>query len=365
MARKKKHEEHENLERWLVSYADFITLLFAFFVVMYSLSAINEGKFRVLAESLAAAFRALPRSHEPIQLGKPLKRELVENQAAAPPLSAPIVQAVQLPGLTPLAHAAPSPSAGPGEGRGAQAMRELARRLEQALAPLIEKRLIIVRRTQYWLEVEIKTNILFPSGSAELEPAVLPVLKQIAAILRDYPNPVRVEGFTDNVPIQTPIFPSNWELSAARATRVVRLFAEEGVDPARLAAVGHGEFKPVAPNDTEEGRARNRKVVIVVLSEDASRLLNSESQQAGAGGGDDAVSPRASEGPTGAGGGGTATEARAPPLALQESAQDRFSPATLTGADRSVPPPAGASLTPSAHRSRAVPAGAAKEGRSP
>lgn len=277
MARKKKHEEHENLERWLVSYADFITLLFAFFVVMYSLSAINEGKFRVLAESLAAAFRSVPRSHEPIQLGKPHKPEVIEGASAAPPPSAPIIETVRLP-PPPLTRPTTAPDL-PGAEPEARTMGEIASRLEQALAPLIEEDLIVVRRTQFWLEVEIKTNILFPSGSAELEPPVVPVLKNIAAILRDYPNPVRVEGFTDDVPIHTPIYPSNWELSAARAARVVRLFAGEGVGPERLAAVGHGEFKPTAPNDTEEGRSRNRKVVIVVLSDEATRFMHHPSSR--------------------------------------------------------------------------------------
>lgn len=268
MARKKKHEEHENLERWLVSYADFITLLFAFFVVMYSLSAINEGKFRILAESLAAAFRALPRSHEPIQIGKPLKGEQVDTAKIASAVT-PLPQVVALPPRPLVTLAASSDPQGAAAMR---AMREMAARLERALAPLIERKLIVLRRSQFWLEVEINTSILFPSGSAELEPAVVPVLKDIAAILHDYPNPLRVEGFTDNVPIQTPIYPSNWELSAARAARVVRLFAAEGITPARMTAVGHGEYKPVAPNDTEDGRRRNRKVVIVVLSEETARF---------------------------------------------------------------------------------------------
>ncbi len=289
MARKKKHEEHENLERWLVSYADFITLLFAFFVVMYSLSAINEGKFRVLAESLAAAFRSLPRSHEPIQLGQ-VTRSVPENATQAPP-ALPITQVVNLP-LPPLPAPRPPPGAAAAAAvEGARAMQEMAARLEQTLAPLIEKKLIVVRRSQFWLEVEIKTNILFPSGSAELVPAIVPVLENIAVILRDYPNPVRVEGFTDNVPINTPAYPSNWELSAARAARVVRLFAAEGVTPLRLAAVGHGEYKPVAPNDNEDGRSRNRRVVIVVMTEEASRIASPESRVASG------EKPRESPGP--------------------------------------------------------------------
>jgi hypothetical protein len=108
--------------------------------------------------------------------------------------------------------------------------------------------------------------VLFPSGSDRLEIEAIPVLKKIAAVLSGYNNPLRIEGFTDDVPINTPVFPSNWELSTARATSVVHLLQEEGIAAGRMAAVGHGEFKPVMPNDTAEGRRENRRVVLVVLS---------------------------------------------------------------------------------------------------
>lgn len=273
MARKKKHEEHENHERWLVSYADFITLLFAFFVVMYSISAINEGKYRVLSEALEAAFRSNPKSMEPVEMGKPAKPDVLENRAMgrAQSVARSVTNPVALPLKTPISN--------PRQGRSAEetnaahagkAMKEIAEQVEKAMAPLIEKGLIQVRRFRFWLEVEIKTNILFPSGKAELQPAALPVLRSLAAILGKYPNPVHVEGFTDNVPIKTAQFPSNWELSVARATSVVHLLSREGLNPGRMAAVGYGEWKPVAPNDTEEGRAKNRKVVLVVLADENS-----------------------------------------------------------------------------------------------
>jgi chemotaxis protein MotB len=292
MARKQKHEEHENHERWLISYADFITLLFAFFVVMYSVSAINEGKFRVLSEALVAAFRSSPKSMEPIQVGKISKSPYAESQetrhnpSVVPPVNLPL----------PLPAAGPDPQRQRGQRateqhvaeqeQQAQAMQQIAEEIERAVAGLIDKNLITVRREQSWLEVEIKTSILFPSGSARLEPQALPTLREIAAILGRFPNPIRVEGFTDNRPINTLAFPSNWELSAGRAASVVHLFTGHGIAPTRMAAVGFGEHRPVASNATEDGRNRNRRVVLVVLAgKDGERSLDlrlSESAPPGA-----------------------------------------------------------------------------------
>lgn len=281
MARKKKHEEHENHERWLISYADFITLLFAFFVVMYSLSAINEGKFRVLSEALSAAFRSTPKSMEPIQFGRPSKPDMVENRELnrSASVAVPTERVVALPNK-PFFSKEREGHDGTGEGKSGaagdaagEAMREIARQMEEAFAPLIRSDLVAVRRFRYWVEVEIKSHILFPSGQAEFEPHAIPVLKQIAVILRGYPNPIHIEGYTDNVPIKTALFPSNWELSSARATSVVHLFARAGIQSERMAAVGYGEFKPSAPNDTDEGRTKNRRVVLVILAtEDTKRL---------------------------------------------------------------------------------------------
>lgn len=263
MARRQKHEEHENHERWLISYADFITLLFAFFVVMYSVSALNEGKFKTLSEALVAAFRSSPKSMEPVQIGRLSKSPSADTQDTRRTPS--VVPPVSLPLPLPAAGAEPKREARESRER-ERAMQQIAEEIEQAVAPLIDKHLIIVRRDELWLEVEIKTSILFPSGSARLEPQAVPVLKEIAAILGRFTNPLRVEGFTDNRPISTLAFPSNWELSAGRAASVVHLFMNSGVAPARMAAVGFGEHRPVAENSSEEGRNRNRRVVLVVLA---------------------------------------------------------------------------------------------------
>jgi chemotaxis protein MotB len=263
MARRRKHEEHENHERWLISYADFITLLFAFFVVMYSISSVNEGKYRVLSDALMSAFRQAPKSMEPIQIGRQTKSEVAPN-----------MNFVQRPNVldTPAIAVHPPDQ---GEQRGADGehlMRQIADRLTHALGDLVDQGLISVRHNELWLEVEIKDSVLFPSGSAALQPGALPVLHAVARVLKDFPNSVRVEGFTDDMPINTLLYPSNWELSTGRASSVVRLLAREGIAPVRMSALGYAEFRPVAGNDTAEGRARNRRVVLVVLADD--RLAN-------------------------------------------------------------------------------------------
>jgi chemotaxis protein MotB len=277
MARKKKHEEHENHERWLVSYADFITLLFAFFVVMYSLSSVNEGKYRVLSESLVAAFRSPSKSLDPVQFGNPMQSPPVPNtreqNTPAPPQPgiAPPVQ-LPLPSREQLARAAAEAQAKL-EAQRAQVIEKMAEEIEKALAPLIDKDLVAVRHTRFWMEVEIKTSILFPSGSAQLTTASIATLQKVAEILDRYPNPIHVEGFTDNQPIRTLAFPSNWELSAARAANVVHLFSRAGLDPARMAAIGYGEHQPLADNRTPEGRNANRRVVLVVLADPNARRM--------------------------------------------------------------------------------------------
>lgn len=263
MARKPRHEEHENHERWLISYADFITLLFAFFVVMYSISSVNEGKYRVLSDALLSAFRQPPKSVEPIQIGRQAKSEV-----------RPSVNFVQRPNVldTPAIAVHPPDQ---GERRGADSehlMGRIADELSRALGRLMEQGLISVRYNDLWLEVEIRDSVLFPSGSAVLQPDAVPVLRSVAEVLRDFSNSIRVEGFTDDRPINTLLYPSNWELSTGRAASVVRLLAREGIAPQRLSAQGHAEFRPVTGNDTAEGRARNRRVVLVVLADE--RLAN-------------------------------------------------------------------------------------------
>ncbi|MEK6748906.1 MAG: flagellar motor protein MotD [Pseudomonadota bacterium] len=253
MSKKKKHEEHENLERWLVSYADFITLLFAFFVVLYAMSSVNEGKYKDLSDSMIAAFQTEPRSLKVVQVGD-IKRPKESNMLDQ------------------------NPSAGVADARlDVQAdansrlnLKQMANEIEAAMAGLIDKDLVKVRNENNWLEVEMNTSILFDSGSAILAPRAQPVLREMAAILRRFPNPINVEGFTDSQPIHTDLFRSNWDLSAARSASVVHIFMENGVEPRRMAAIGYGEFRPTGDNATETGRVKNRRVVLAILAQDLS-----------------------------------------------------------------------------------------------
>jgi chemotaxis protein MotB len=294
MARKKKHEEHENHERWLISYADFITLLFAFFVVMYSVSSVNEGKYRVLSDALVAAFRSSSRSMEPIQVGELSKSskqpgliKALVDQGGSPheydrKSISPFKQEKLFGGSKGESYP-PDTGENAAKRAGREAIDKMANELEKSMSKLIQQDLIAVRRNNLWVEVEIKTSILFPSGSAMLQKDALPVLREIARILKNFPNPIRVEGFTDSVPINTVAFPSNWELSAGRAATVVHLFTKEGVEPQRMAAIGFGEYRPVADNSTPEGRNKNRRVVILILeSANAEKVLNDAGDAPGA-----------------------------------------------------------------------------------
>jgi chemotaxis protein MotB len=230
MARKKKHEEHENLERWLVSYADFITLLFAFFVVMYSVSAVNEGKFRAMSSSMTAAFN--PSSY------------VATNVQIGPRLSAPESISSQV-----------------------EAMAGLKRSVKN----LEKKGNVRVFQDGRGIVVRMVDILLFDSGRADLLPDAVTALDEIAEILKTMPYAIRVEGHTDNVPIHTPVYPSNWELSSARAIQIVKRFIEDGLSPMDLEAVGYGEFRPIVAEGSPEDLAQNRRVDIVVLKKVSSK----------------------------------------------------------------------------------------------
>jgi len=271
MARKKHHEEHANHEAWAIPYGDLITLLLAFFVVMYSMSSVNEGKYRILSDSLVAAFRGSPRTPTPIQIGEHPAGQSGETRMSGVRPTTFIKMRDQLPGAGIFKGSPDAPSADKHAGEAAAgkqasgALIRMAQDVENALKALIERKLVTVRQEKLWLEVEIRTDILFASGEASVNPAAVPVLKSLADILKPFPNPIRVEGHTDNRPIRTALYPSNWELSAARAATVVHLFTSQGVDPQRLEIIGLGAEHPIASNDTPEGRNTNRRVRIVVL----------------------------------------------------------------------------------------------------
>jgi len=270
MARRKRVEGHVNHERWLVSYADFITLLFAFFVVMYSVSTINEDKYRVLSDSMVSAFQTPVSSMEPIQVG-----QLVRSPQA-PPQKINDVSGVARPEMAMELQNNPEQKAVSEESdksftqqvldKAEAEVNTIAEDVEERLGETIEEGIIDIKRNKFWLEVEIKSSLLFPSGSSSLIPESIPLLIELSASFVDLPNRIHIEGFTDDKPINTEVFPSNWELSGARAAAVVRLFERNDIEPSRLAAIGYGEYHPISGNQNEEERAKNRRVVIVVMA---------------------------------------------------------------------------------------------------
>ncbi|QCW84876.1 flagellar motor protein MotD [Methylotuvimicrobium buryatense] len=278
MMRRKKKElaEPENHERWLISYADFITLLFAFFVVMYSISSVNEGKYKTLSDSLGEAFSKRQsqsaisgREGTPFTVVQPI-------QIGEEPMT---VQPVELPHPT-LEEVEKKHELSEEILRERRNLIEASEQMSEVLAPFIEKDLVAVKKHDFWIELEMNSELLFASGEAELSPKALPVLKKVSEIVRRMPNVINVEGHTDTVPISTVKFPSNWELSSARATSVVREFVNEGIAPSRLSAVGYGEFHPIADNSSEAGRFQNRRVVVVLMSHAFARYGANDEERA-------------------------------------------------------------------------------------
>ena len=250
MARRKhREEEHENHERWLVSYADFITLLFAFFVVMYAISSVNEGKYKVLSNSLTNAFKNVT--------GEPGGQPIATIQGAPLLPVKPIAKPDKLPDQKKTDEKKIEQR---------KKMKNVANDIMDALQPLVAQGKVRLLETSRGVTIEINDSILFPAGQAKLQPASVSAMLAIAQVLAASDFPITIEGHTDNVPIATPQFPSNWELSAMRATTVLRLFNEGGVGAERLTAIGYGETRPLETNTTLEGRARNRRVSILIDS---------------------------------------------------------------------------------------------------
>lgn len=247
MARRRGgEEEHENHERWLVSYADFITLLFAFFVVMYAISQVNEGKYRILSDTLSSAFRNIP--------GASSGAQVAINPNAPLPVTIPTRR--------------PSPPVKADETLRLkrEKVRNMAKEINEALAPLVKEGQVRITEGALGITVDINASVLFAPGDARLGASAIQALNAVAGILAPTDFPVTVEGHTDNTPISTVQFPSNWELSGMRASSVVRLFIDSGVDSRRLTATGYADQRPVADNATPEGRGRNRRVAITIES---------------------------------------------------------------------------------------------------
>ncbi len=224
---RKKFEGHENLERWLLTYADLITLLLAFFIVMYSMSQVDAKKFGKMAEALNGVLKG----------GENLVKSDYDNSKTGH-------------GLLKLGS-----------------LNMIQKQIEERFKEAGKEKEMKAEVTERGLVVHIMESALFKEASANLESRAMATLDLIADKLSNLPNHVRIEGHTDDRPINTMQYPSNWELSSSRATAVVRYLISSGaVAPDRISALGYGEYRPVKPNTSIENRAQNRRVDIVVLT---------------------------------------------------------------------------------------------------
>jgi chemotaxis protein MotB len=278
LARKKKPPEHANHERWLVSYADFITLLFAFFTTLYAISTVDAKKMGKMVMSMRASFdNAMFESGSPkLTLGMgegggPVATEIISQARVPKDIT---IRETALQNLSDLKanfgagiHGKYKDQTGLGGGGGPKkTLGELKQQIETLLKPEISKGKVATRLDARGLIISLGEIGLFDSGSDELKPEGRGLLDVLVTSLLGTDNQLRFEGHTDNVPIKTVRFPSNWELSTARATSVVSYAVTKlGLSPNRLSAAGYAEFHPVAANDSADGRARNRRIDVLVM----------------------------------------------------------------------------------------------------
>jgi chemotaxis protein MotB len=256
---RKKDSSHVNHERWLVSYADFITLLFAFFVVLYSSSQVDKRRVGQLALAIQVAFQ---------QMGIFEASNTKVPVATSEPMPFAAVQMVEnVDRLSSVAQDVNSPHGTLAESGKREDLNRIQSELQKVLGPEINKREVALTRTREGLVVSLREVGFFDSGSSEVRSDALPTLDRLISVIAPHDLHVRIEGHTDNVPIHTERFNSNWELSTARAIEMIRLFIMRyQVAPERLSASGYAEYHPAASNDTPEGRAKNRRVDIVILN---------------------------------------------------------------------------------------------------
>jgi chemotaxis protein MotB len=258
MRRRKRRPSHVNHDRWLVSYADFITLMFAFFVVLYASSQVDKRKVGKLALAIQVAFQEMgvfqaSTTEVPVDLATPM------------PFS--VAQSIENTERTAsLGRIASRPGGALGTGVENGDLAELQKQLETTLAMEISRKEVAMRREPDGLVISLREVGFFESGSAQMKSTAQAAFDRIANMLRLRDYRLQIEGHTDNAPIHNSEFPSNWELSTSRATEIVRLLiVRDGFSPDRLSAAGYAEYHPVATNRTAEGRGMNRRVDIVIL----------------------------------------------------------------------------------------------------
>jgi chemotaxis protein MotB len=237
MTRRKKHTTHANHERWIVSYADFVTLLFAFFVVLFATANADRGKAGVVAAAVRAALNETKTGgHGSGARSTALKQKQDQNSAEVTRTAMELLPSMQL--------------------------------LERELKPEVQRGTVELQMEARGLTISFKQAAFFDSGSDQIKPGAVATIGKVGAALMKIPNQVRLEGHTDNIPISSDRFSNNWVLSSSRAIAVLGVLTGQFQVPrSRLAVGGYADVVPVASNDTEEGRARNRRVDVVILSE--------------------------------------------------------------------------------------------------
>ncbi len=269
--RKRRHTvEHDNVHRWLVSYADYMTLLFALFVVLYAMAMVNEKPFETITESFGKVFQA--DKNQPKNLGHGDDILPVNRSKTKIPLYGNDILDAAGPELVdgePVLSNVENSQVGTN-------LTSLEKELHTALYDVIESGYAQLQIDGDWLEIELNSGLLFPSGSASPTNSASAILAVIYEVIGSTSNFIRVRGYTDNQPINNEVFSSNWELSVYRATAILHVLEELSLNPQRMAIEGYGEYYPSANNSTRDGRAQNRKVVIAISKYglEKSNLLN-------------------------------------------------------------------------------------------
>ena len=264
MSRKREHEpEKDNGDRWLLTYSDLITLLMIFFVVLYSMSKVDAQRFAAVAESLNKALGG----------GTPAKFELAVSQVGPSLFQTGTPSAkttVPGNGTDPnnTAYNKPDSGANASQGNGdteKMTIDTIKAKLDKFAADNGIQTTLVTTIEERGLVVSIQETLLFESGSADITARARDILEKVSTVLAVAPNQIKVEGHTDNLPINTAKFPSNWELSVIRSTNVVHILQHDGISPDRLSAAGYGEFRPISSNDTDAGRGKNRRIDLIIL----------------------------------------------------------------------------------------------------
>jgi len=252
--------KQDNVHRWLVSYADYMTLLFALFVVLYAMALVNEKPFDKISESFSGIFQDEALSHKqrvvtdslissqnklnnqkkPVELDDELRQLKITQVDISPILSSNV------------------------KGLLGNDLSKLETQLTNTLEKLLETNFVKLKINNGWLEIELSSGLLFPSGSSFVTTSAKVILSEIYSVIIDSNNFIRIRGYTDNQIINNEIFSSNWELSVFRATAILKELEIQGINPARMAIEGYGQYYPISDNETPDGRTKNRRVVIAL-----------------------------------------------------------------------------------------------------